>query len=636
MFEIQSEKLQFQKDNLILQKNISLDTDLDCFIILSSKNHNLCELIMKNSLDYIIDKISITETYEDFSIALENINAFLKTWKIDTDKEVKIDMVIWILNGNNLVFSNIWEASALLVNKDHEIIPLTEDNSNTFEFGFISNWKLSDGEVVIFTNTSSEKYLSESDILDGLTQDHNIDIFHQNITDILKTEITSENIAISNILYKKFDTFEASEENPYLTQAKEIGIKLLDNNFAKRTLASFQNIHEKIMNQSKLLKNVIFLCWISVCLVFLFSLVSTFVNITTEDKSKELSKSNLQAAKTYLSLASENLNNMDIFELHVTEAEKLIAEIESQQMFLNDISKIQDEIGILKKQFNKIESFRASTDNSIFESDLSNSIQIIKNNKKLYSIEKKGIIWPIITNNTPKTSLFSGLNDDEFFTKAVNIGTSIYLTTNQSRVVQFSKSGRFSFIDVSGQKTWQKHKDIASYGSNLYLLGQDNNQIYRHALSTKSFNKWDWYLKEEDLKQLWEILSISIDGGFYILKSDLSIVKFFRSPKYRLEGIVLNKLPKNYKNDGTSPIKIKAGVSLNYVYILMNNKVWVFQPNTTNKKNTTSLTYIGQIEAEQDKIKDFYVNRDGEALILSKKWIYKLNFEISNDKIIVR
>jgi hypothetical protein len=94
MFEIQSEKLQFQKDNLILQKNISLDTDLDCFIILSSKNHNLCELIMKNSLDYIIDKISITETYEDFSIALENINAFLKTWKIDTDKEVKIDMVI--------------------------------------------------------------------------------------------------------------------------------------------------------------------------------------------------------------------------------------------------------------------------------------------------------------------------------------------------------------------------------------------------------------------------------------------------------------------------------------------------------------------------------------------------------------
>lgn len=636
MFEIQSEKLQFQKDNLILQKNISLDADLDCFIILSSKNHNLCELIMKNTLDYIIDKISITETYEDFSIALENINAFLKTWKTDTDKEVKIDMIIWILNWNNLVFSNIWEASALLVNKNHEVIPLTEDNSNSFEFGFISNGTLNDGEVVVFTNTSSEKYLSESDILDGLTNDHNIEIFHQNFTDILKTEITSENIAISTILYKKYHTFEVNEENPYLAQAKEFGIKLLDNNFAKRALASFQNMQEKIMQQSKLLKNIIFLCGISVCLIFLFSLVSTFVNITTEDKTKESSKNKLQSAKTYLSLASENLNNMDVFELHVKEAEKIIAEIEAQKMFLNDVDKIQDEIWILKKQFNKIESFKASTDNAIFESNLVNAVQVIKNNKKLYAIEKKGVVWPIITNNDPKKSIFSWLDDDEFFTKAVNIGSSIYLTTSKSRIVQFSKNGRFSFVDVSGQKTWQKHKDIASYNTNIYLLWEGNNQIYRHALGTKSFNKWDGYLKKEDLDQLGEIMSISIDGGFYILKSDLTIVKFFRSPKYRLEGIVLNKLPKNYKYDGSSSVKIKAGVQLNYVYMLMNDKIWVFQPNTTNKKNTTSLTYIGQIEAEQNKIEDFYVNRDGEVLILSKKWIYKLNFEISDDKIIVR
>jgi|TARA_Y100001960_G_C14759809_1_gene873383 ABC-type lipoprotein release transport system permease subunit len=145
-------------------------------------------------------------------------------------------------------------------------------------------------------------------------------------------------------LYKKYHTFEVNEENPYLAQAKEFGIKLLDNNFAKRALASFQNMQEKIMQQSKLLKNIIFLCGISVCLIFLFSLVSTFVNITTEDKTKESSKNKLQSAKTYLSLASENLNNMDVFELHVKEAEKIIAEIESQKMFLNDIDKIQDEI----------------------------------------------------------------------------------------------------------------------------------------------------------------------------------------------------------------------------------------------------------------------------------------------------
>jgi hypothetical protein len=30
------------------------------------------------------------------------------------------------------------------------------------------------------------------------------------------------------------------------------------------------------------------------------------------------------------------------------------------------------------------------------------------------------------------------------------------------------------------------------------------------------------------------------------LKKDLSIVKFYASPKYRLEKVVINKLPENY------------------------------------------------------------------------------------------
>jgi hypothetical protein len=38
---------------------------------------------MNNIIDSILDKISIENTYNDFSIALENINSFLKTIKED-------------------------------------------------------------------------------------------------------------------------------------------------------------------------------------------------------------------------------------------------------------------------------------------------------------------------------------------------------------------------------------------------------------------------------------------------------------------------------------------------------------------------------------------------------------------------
>ncbi|MDF1682870.1 MAG: hypothetical protein P1U46_04080 [Patescibacteria group bacterium] len=69
------------------------------------------------------------------------------------------------------------------------------------------------------------------------------------------------------------------------------------------------------------------------------------------------------------------------------------------------------------------------------------------------------------------------------------------------------------------------------------------------------------------------------------------MLKFFSSP-YRLESLVLNKLPENYNIENKNNIKLKARKDLNNVYLLLNNKIWVFQPNTTNYNNTQSLTYL--------------------------------------------
>jgi hypothetical protein len=128
---------------------------------------------------------------------------------------------------------------------------------------------------------------------------------------------------------------------------------------------------------------------------------------------------------------------------------------------------------------------------------------------------------------------------------------------------------------------------------------------------------------------------MAIDWGFYILKEDLSIIKFFSSP-YRLEWIVLNKLPKNYDLEEWKRVEIKTSSTLNYVYLLLNNKIFIFKPNSKVFTDTKGLTYIWQIEWATKKIKDFYVNYDWEILVLNESWIYKLNFEISDDKIIIR
>jgi hypothetical protein len=74
MFEISVKKVDFEKSNTIIKKNINLDNNLDCFILISSSNEKLAENILNNSLEYIIDKVTKKNTYKEFSIALESVN----------------------------------------------------------------------------------------------------------------------------------------------------------------------------------------------------------------------------------------------------------------------------------------------------------------------------------------------------------------------------------------------------------------------------------------------------------------------------------------------------------------------------------------------------------------------------------
>jgi hypothetical protein len=75
------------------------------------------------------------------------------------------------------------------------------------------------------------------------------------------------------------------------------------------------------------------------------------------------------------------------------------------------------------------------------------------------------------------------------------------------------------------------------------------------------------------------------------LKNDLKLYKFFSNP-YKLENIRLNNIPKTFLRENNSKIKITARKDLNYVYILLNNKIWIFKPNTPFYNKVVSLKYL--------------------------------------------
>ena len=633
MFEISSKKVDFEKENTLIKRNINLDQDLDCFILINTDNANFWDLILNNILDFLIDKISKENAYADFSVALESVNSFIKTWEIDSDKTLQLDIIIWVLNNNNYIFSNIWKSSCYLINNNNEVIELTNKEENKKEFNFVSSWDIWDNEIIVSSTKRLLNYLSKSDLLDGLILSEDIKIFNKNIKNILLSELLEENVLISSL---KYNSLKNEENLTKLDIVKDHLIKWLDNKISKNIIAYCLILKDKLNTQSKTIKNVVLLSWIAIWVIFLYSILSTVVWITTQNDQKELAKENIVKAKTYIKRASENIANPDAFELNIKNAEDLLIEIEENQIFLNDIAKINDDLNILKKQFNKIEIFEENQENILYDWEFENPVKIIKNNLKPYIITKKGVVWPILPNIKAKNYTFNSLEENENFIDATFIWDNMYLLTNLSKIVKFNKSWYFSYMDVTWQQTWEKAKEISSYAQNIYLIWQEDNQIYKHTIHGTTFKAWEWYLEKDDLTQIWKISSIAIDWAFYILKEDLSIIKFFSYP-YRIEKIVINKLPKNYDiEDENSIIDLKARADLNYVYLLMNNKIWIFKPNTKNYKNTKSLTYIWQIEGDKNEIKDFFINHDWEIIILNKKWLYKINFEISDDRLLIR
>ena len=631
MIDLNFNEINFSWKNSIIGKSINLDKNLDLFILASLEKKDLLEIIIQKIIDFAIDNINFESAYKDFALLLENINSIIKTLREDKDLS-DLSIIIWVLKKNDLFFSNIWKVSAYLVKNTNEVIEITDKEENKKEFLFISEWKIDHLDTIIFATTRLLNYLSYSDFSDCVIWQKSEKI-NKNIELILKEEKIEKNIWILSFKYY-FLNWDIKTSSKIKEKLNDFILKAIDNKFSKKIIAYYLILKEKLESQSKTIQNIFYLSIIFLSIFWLYLIINSIVWTTISNKTLTQAKQELNQAKEYIRLASNNDSDTKVFSLNIQKAQNIIKDLKQKKLFLNDIKNLENDIDIIKKQFNQIETFNLNNDKLIYKIEDKNPIKIVKINKISYLITKNSVIWPIITWRKAKKYTFSWLWND-YFIDATNLWYSIILITKNWKVVEFSKNKKFLYKDVKWQKTWEKSDTILSYNSNIYLIPETKNQIIKHRKIWNIFQKWVPYLKEEDAKHIWKILDIAIDWWIYILKNDLSVVKFFSTP-YRLESILLNKLPENYDKETKTPIKIKTRNDLNYVYLLLNNKIWIFKPNTKRFQDTKSLTYMWQIEASSSKIKDFFINHDWDLDILTNLWIYKLNFEENDWKILVR
>lgn len=638
MIDTHHGKVDLQHSNEVIDKIVNLDSGLDAFILIDSEDSKISTIVLNSILDALIGNISRDDTYKHFSGALENINAIFKTWQNEGDKIKWLHIFIWILSKKNLIFSTMGQPVWFLVKRDGEVIDVVDTSDHgKREFNFISSGEVNEWEVLIVGSNTWLAELSKSDLRESVLSESSENI-SKNIVTILSGENLEKNVGIFVI---KNDYFAPPKEDTKFTHifsnTKHFWMKLLDNKPIKKFVAMMMIWKEKLEAQWQLIKWWVLLGGIVVSIFLLYSIIGWLLSSTSTSRDVENSRELLTQAKEYIRLANENIANPDVFELNIQKAEENVYQIQDKQLFLNDINKILEDISIIKKQFNGVEVFDNSDDKLVTNTLPESALRVLENNGKTYIITKNSVIWPILPNVEPKTYTFDALDASDSFKDAAFVGEDIVILTSLSKVVNFSRSGFLQYADVIGQKIWQESSEVDSFASNIYLLNKERNQIFKHRKTGANFETGTPYLKPEDATALWKILAVGIDGWIYMLKDNLTLYKVFASPKYRLESIILNKLPKNYDIEwNVENIKIKTRWELSYFYMLLNDKIWVFQPNTTRFQDTKSLTYIGQVEAKNGTIKDFFVAHDGELLVLTDSGLYTMKFEVSNDKLIMR
>lgn len=633
MLKINVNKINFEWKNTIISRVINLDTHLDMVVLLSVKDTSFWDLFLNKILDSTIDRIRIQDVYNDFSTALENINSFLHTWKSENEKLKGVHAVIGLVFHKTLYFSTVGSPSCYLINSHHDVIEITEKEEQKKDFMFISNGDISWNETIIFGTTRLLHYLSKGDLSDSARLDEVLDC-NDNLESILKNERITKNIGLITL---RVDTIIYAQESKF-SQILYKFTQLLDNQLVKQMYAYIKFLQKKIVIQSKTTKNIIFSIGIWVSFLLLYFVISSFVSLSSTINNSEQAKQDLFQARELVRSASENIGNPDMFSLYIEESEKLIQSIQTQQLFLNDVTKIFNDISILKQQFNGIETFTATDENTLYTSEnISSPVKVLSISSKIYFIDKEKVIGPIVAGAETQENIFEQFSEWDFFIDATVQGNTILLLTDKWKVVSFSNNNFFSYVDVLDQPTWEDSHIIDSYASNIYLLNKLSNQIFRHKKIGNNYDTGISYLTEQDSKTIDVILDIAIDWGIYILKNDLSLVKLFVSPKYRLETITLNQLPRNYERESIGDkVSIYTANNLNYFYMLLNNRVLIFQPNTNRYQDVKSMKYIWQVEARDFKIQDFYVENDGEIFLLGDTGLYKMMFEVSDDQFIIR
>jgi hypothetical protein len=415
--------------------------------------------------------------------------------------------------------------------------------------------------------------------------------------------------------------------------------KAIMENVAQAGNKSIQKIQDTFVTLSKETQNWVIISGIFFSVILLYLVITSLIRsqytIFVPQKYRDM----VAEARVNLDDATRMIDQPENFWPAVTRVREIIQTVKAADVLKVDVVQLENDIAILEKAVNKVTSLRPEDYVSTYtftKTTDSLPFSIHSHETKLSLVTKDAIIWPFSPGESPKE--YPLPNGEKYTFSDVDSEWRIYLGTDKDKIYIYDK-GVYNIQNIQQVGGWDKALDISIYNSNIYLLGADRRQIYKHRRqSENTYSGRSFVIADTQSRS---IIDIDIDGSVWLLSGsgeNIGTEKILTAPKYERRPITINSLGINtLKNFNQETTKIYTGESYQEVYILADNRIWVFVPSSRRFSDVRFMTYIGQIDAPNIIITDIAIEQDGDVRKIyfgsPKSGIFSTKITVKDNKI---
>jgi hypothetical protein len=544
-------------------------------------------------------------------------------------------MFLWLLIDNHLHFSVLWKELTGIIVSEKNIEDIFTD-MDTWEGHFVydSHGTIWDNEALYIFSPKIDTHIiwTECKTLQHLSLSEGSEL----LAERLKRSYTEDGMIIT--IGTGWSPEKKTHWNPEkMTTRKHT--KILIKQATEVGNESVKKIQNAFIKLSRETQNWVIISGIFVSVILLYLIITSLLQsqytIFVPQKYRDM----LAEARVNLDDATRMVDQPENFWPAINRVREVIQIVKSADVLKVDVAQLENDIAILERAVNKVTSLKTEDYVKVYSfSKILDSLpfSIHSHESKLTFVTTENIIGPFSPGELPKE--YTLPNAEKYTFSDIDSEWKIYFWTDKDKIYTFDK-GIFNIQNIQQVGWWDKALDMSIYNSNIYLLSADRKQVYKHRRqSENTYSGRSFVISDVQSKP---IIDIDIDGSVWLLSGsseNMGTEKILTAPRYERRPILMNGLGINtFKNLAPETTKIYTGESYQEIFILADNRIWVFVPSSKRFNDVRNITYVWQLDIPNIIITDITIEQDGDVRKIyfgsPKSGIFSTKVTIKDNKI---